>query len=70
MTAAQYAIERAFQRAMNIRDSSPVSLSDLTENRYAALYRKAYRSPNARTSVHAFRRATREYLKRLREMQR
>jgi hypothetical protein len=69
VTAAQRKIERSFQRAMDIRDSSPWTTTRMVENRYAALYRRAYRSPNARTVVHAFRRATREYLKALRGVQ-
>lgn len=62
-TATQKRIERAFQRAMNIRDSSPGWVADVIENRYARLYRRAYRNNDA----NGFSVETRWYLKQLRE---
>lgn len=47
MTPAQKRIERAYQRAMNIRDSSPGRVVSYFENRYGKAYRKAYRNGNA-----------------------
>ncbi len=56
-------IERAYQRAMNIRDESPFVIGDGEEERYAREYRRAFRSGN----FVPFRSATRRYLKMLRK---
>lgn len=57
-------IERAYQRAMNIRDSEP-GFDNVAESRYSRAYRKAYRfgdidalKPETRRYLRALRRAT------------
>ena len=55
-------IERAYQRAMNLRDSMPSDLTDKEEENYSAAYRHAFRVGD----VAGFRMATRKYLHDLR----
>jgi hypothetical protein len=59
-------IEKAYQRAMNIRDSMPSDLTDKEEENYAAAYRFAYRVGDTA----GFRMATRKYLHDLRSFTR
>ena len=70
MTAERARIERSYQRAMNIRDSTPsgedLSLVFANEDRYIRAYRKAYRANNA----DGFAAETRRYLKTLRALAR
>lgn len=63
MTRTQQQIERAFQRAMGIRDTTPGWVPDILENRYAKAYRKAFRTDNAE----GFQKETRFYLRELRK---
>jgi hypothetical protein len=69
MTAAQRKIERAYQRAMNIRDSTPSGschkTTEQNENWYGKMYRRCFKRGDDR-AAHAFGRMTRAYLKRLR----
>ena len=70
MTAERARIERSYQRAMDIRDSTPsgkdLGLVLANENRYMRAYRKAYRANNA----DGFTAETRRYLKVLRALAR
>ena len=63
MTVEQKRIERAYQRAMNIRDQSPTRVTAEVEYRYSKAYRKAYRLGSAE----GFVKETRSYLKAMRE---
>lgn len=71
MTAGQKKIERAYQRAMNIRDSTPRGSFHKTtkqnENWYTKMYLRCYKRGDQQ-AVHAFGRITRAYLKRLRKL--
>lgn len=70
-------IERSYQRAMNIRDSTPAGASTETETRqneewYTKMYRKCYWNAASlnKTPPFTFSRATRLYLKTLRRLAR
>lgn len=65
MTAEQIKIERAHNRAMNIRDSTPGNWSEAlerAENEYVKAYLRAYHKSDSRS----FRPAVRCYLKTIR----
>jgi len=74
MTGAQAKIERSYQRAMNIRDSTPFGhdfkADEENEMWYTAMYRKCYRNAATlnKTPPHTFTRATRIYLRTLRKL--
>lgn len=65
MTDGQKRIERAYQRAMNIRDATPGQVSDAIELKYSAEYRRCYKSGDSYDAA-IFRIATRRYLKVIR----
>ena len=71
MTAGQRSIERAYQRAMNIRASTPSGswhkTTEQNENWYSKMYRRTYKRGD-RQAARAFSRMTRAYLKRLRQL--
>ena len=62
MTPAQKRIERAYQRAMNIRDSTPGHVSAGIEYWYMNAYLRAYKNGSADD----FRIKTRKYLRDVR----
>jgi len=66
MTLIQKNIERAYQRAMNIRDSTSARVNDSIEYHYSRAYRQAYRRKDAT----GFASETRHYLKAVREAER
>ena len=66
-TPKQKAIEGMFQRAMNLRDSSPGRIPDRLENSYAKAYRCCYRTANDNAVLH-FRSLTRNYRKVVRKI--
>jgi hypothetical protein len=63
MTPSQKKIERSYQRAMNIRDSTPGN-DHKAEERYTQAYIRCYRNGKVRE----FSKETRRYLKQLRAM--
>ena len=63
MTPCQAKIERAYQRAMDIRDSAPRPQDYKAEQRYTRAYLRAWRDG----MVREFRTETRLYLKQLRK---
>ena len=64
LTEQRKRIERAYQRAMNIRDSVQSDMTEAEESAYGRAYRKAYRSGDSR----GFRATTRNYLRNLRSL--
>jgi hypothetical protein len=66
MTIAQRTIERSYQRAMDIRDSSPPGTNTPgNEEWYTRMYRRLYKRGDMK-AAHEFRRHTRRYLHTLR----
>jgi len=63
MTPTQKKIDRAYQRAMDIRDSTPGRVGLAVEDQYMNSYRSAYRNNDPRN----FSIETRRYLKLVRE---
>lgn len=63
MTSEQKRIERAYQRAMNIRDSTPGVVPAAEEYHYMKAYRKAYKTSNWT----GFTSETRLYLRHVRK---
>ena len=63
LTDEQRKIEGMYQRAMNLRDSSPVALTDLQESRYRRAYIHAFKQSH---DVDFFRAMTRDYRRLLR----
>jgi len=66
MTPTQKRIERAYQRAMDIRDSTPRRVGLAVEDQYMNAYLRAYKRNNAE----GFTSTTRFYLKCVREAER
>lgn len=66
MTNNQKRIEGMFQRAMDLRDSSPGWLPDKLENSYAKRYRQCFRSGDS-YAVAEFKVVTRAYRRELRK---
>ena len=64
MTPCQTKVERAYQRAMDIRDSTPGQHDHEAEHRYTRAYLRCYKDGLVRT----FRKETRLYLKQLRKV--
>ena len=63
MTPSQKRIERAYQRAMNIRDSTPGRVGLRIEDWYMNAYLRAYK----RSDAASFRVKTRKYLRDVRK---
>lgn len=71
MTASQRKIGRAYQRAMNIRDSTPwhpnYLAGEKNENWYTRMYLRTYKRGDAQ-AARAFHRMTMAYLRTLRTL--